>query len=701
MREQARQALARHFGFSAFRAPQEDIVTAVLEKRDVLVIMPTGGGKSLCYQLPALLMEGVTVVVSPLIALMKDQVDALQARGIAAAMINSSQSWNDQLAILDDLREGRLKLIYVAPERFRAESFRRALQGIPIARLAIDEAHCLSQWGHDFRPDYLRLGEARKAMGNPPCLALTATATPEVRRDILDTLELSEPATYVAGFSRKNLAFRISRVEKDEHKMVRIKSLVEAHRTGIIYCATRKSTEAVSEWLNCEHIDHVVYHGGLSDDARSQAQERFLRREVGVAVATNAFGMGIDRADVRFVCHYELPGSIEAYYQEAGRAGRDGKESVCELLFRPSDRRVQEFFLDGANPPPALVHQVFTTLKLHADDQGEVLLSIDDLTAKVGPGTNPMGVGTSLGLLTRSGVIERFDVAGQRIRGTRLKNPGMKARELPLDTPAMDEKRRRDYQKLERMIDLCHAPGCRQQAILRYFGEQSGETCGKCDRCARRSGSDLREGNAEEVLQLRKALSGVARMSRREDTYSFIPRFGRTKIMACLRGSEREDLKEAGLHELSTYGLLKDMPQAHLRALFDEMEASGLIETSGDEYRLVGLTELGARVMLDGDTVKLRWPATAASPSGEDEIDYDRHLYDELVRLRNQMARERKNAPAYTIFPNRVLKHLAAKKPQTAAEAQELPGIGPAKAKSILPRFLKVIQAHARGGAVA
>ncbi|KAF0095239.1 MAG: ATP-dependent DNA helicase RecQ [Puniceicoccaceae bacterium 5H] len=698
MREEARQALAQYFGFSAFRAPQEDIVAAALEGRDTLVIMPTGGGKSLCYQLPALLLDGVTVVVSPLIALMKDQVDALQARGIPAAMINSSQSWNEQLAILDDLREGQLKLIYVAPERFRAESFRRALQDMPIARLAIDEAHCLSQWGHDFRPDYLRLGEARKAMGSPPCIALTATATPEVRGDIVDTLELREPATFVAGFGRENLAFRITRVEKDEHKYVRIKSLIEAHRTGIIYCATRKSTEAVSEWLNCEHIDHIAYHGGLSDDARSEAQERFLRQEVGIAVATNAFGMGIDRADVRFVCHFELPGSIEAYYQEAGRAGRDGQESVCELLFRPSDRRVQEFFLDGANPPPALVHQVFTTLRRMADDQGEVLLSIDDLTEKVGRGTNPMGVGTSLSVLTRAGVIERFDVPGQRIRGTRLKQPGLKAKDLPLDTAAMDEKRRRDYQKLERLIDLCHAPGCRQQAILRYFGENSQENCKKCDRCARRS--DAREGNAEEALVLRKALSGVARMSKRADTHHWIPRFGRTKIIACLRGSERQDLTDAGLTQLSTYGLLKELPQAYLRALFDEMEAAGLIESSTDEYRLVGLTSLGSRVMLGEDAAALRWPPLASAPAG-DEIDYDRHLYDELVRLRNQMARERKNAPAYTIFPNRVLKHLAAKKPLTAEDAKELPGIGEAKAKSVLPRFLKVIAAHAKSSAVA
>lgn len=695
----ARQALRQYFGFDDFRAPQEEIVSAVLEGRDTLVIMPTGGGKSLCYQLPALLLEGVTIVVSPLIALMKDQVDALLAKGIPAAMINSSQSWPDQVAILDDLRAGRLKLIYVAPERFRAESFRRALNGLPIARLAIDEAHCLSQWGHDFRPDYLRLGEARRLMGNPPCLALTATATPEVRRDIVDTLALAEPATFVAGFGRKNLAFRISPVEKDEHKYARLKNLVEVHKTGIVYCATRKSAEAVSEWLNAAHFDHILYHGGLSDEARTEAQERFLKREVGLAVATNAFGMGIDRPDVRFVCHFELPGSVEAYYQEAGRAGRDGQESVCELLFRPSDRRVQEFFLDGANPEPLTVHKVFTTLKQQANSDHEVLLSIDDLTSKVGSGTNPMAVGTCLSILSRANVIERFDVPGQRIRGTRLLQPGLKLRDLPLDTASMEEKRRRDYQKLERLIDLCHAAGCRQQAILRYFGELTGNACGKCDRCARRVEGHLREGSAEERLILRKALSGVARMCHRQSAHSWMPRYGRTKIIACLRGSESADLKQAGLDQLSTYGLLKDQPQAYVRALFDEMEAAGLIASSGDEYRLVSLTDTGSRVMVGEVSAKLRWPPVAPSADGEG-LDYDPQLYNKLSRLRNQMARE-KDAPAYTIFPNRVLKHLAAAKPTSARAAKELPGIGEAKAHSVLPPFLEVIRAHAKTGAVA
>ena len=286
-----------------FRAPQDAVIRAVLEQKDTLVVMPTGGGKSLCFQLPALLLPGVTLVVSPLIALMKDQVDALLARDLPAGLLNSSQTLEQQRATLDAMRNCSLKLVYVAPERFRSKSFLNALPKDAISLLAIDEAHCLSQWGHDFRPDYMRLGEVRKEIGNPPCIALTATATPEVQQDIKQHLGMQEPAEFVAGFARKNLSFRVRQARSESDKIDALQALIQQHGTGIIYCATRKSVDSVANKI--EHLSPSIirYHGGLSDSARTTAQEFFISGKANIVVATNAFGMGIDRADIRFVCH--------------------------------------------------------------------------------------------------------------------------------------------------------------------------------------------------------------------------------------------------------------------------------------------------------------------------------------------------------------------------------------------------------------
>ncbi len=699
------QALKKYFQLDAFRDPQQEIIESILNGNPTLVIMPTGGGKSLCYQLPAMLLPGVTLVISPLIALMKDQVDALKTRGIPAAMINSSQSWPEQREILDSLRRKELKLLYVAPERFRAQSFVDALQSVEISLFAVDEAHCISQWGHDFRPDYMRMGEALKRIGNPQCAAFTATATPDVQEDICRNLQLSNPKHFVSGFARKNLTFNIRQCKGKQAKLKRLLSLIDEHKNAIIYCATRKSVEEVSDWLNEELVDHVLYHGGLSDSDRSDAQDRFIHKEINIAVATNAFGMGIDRDDIRLVCHYEMPGSVEAFYQEAGRAGRDGLPSHCELLFNYADKRVQDFFIEGANPQPTLIKSVYAHLHSAANDQQEVVLPMDELTKRLGRSVNGMAVSSALGILRRLGFIERFDIKGSRIKGSRILNPQKGPEKLELDTQALDQKRERDEQKLKKVLQWVYAQNCRQQWILRYFGELKSEACGKCDACETAKNYQTLALTDEQLLIVKKALSGVARMSRRVDGHQWLARYGRERIIKCLLGSKSKPIIDAGLNELTTWGALADYSQSFLNELYEHMARQGMVEVTEGDYPLLQITEYGSRVMFGEIMPEMAWPTEKTlDPSDiapdENPLDMDEELYQILVKKRNELARVRNNAPAYTIFPNTVLKKLASQKPLNAEEAMSIKGIGPAKARTLLPTFIRLITNYeaANGG---
>ncbi|MFT5410709.1 MAG: ATP-dependent DNA helicase RecQ [Verrucomicrobiales bacterium] len=694
------EALEKHFGHRKFLDGQAPVVSSILAGKDALVVMPTGGGKSLCYQLPAMCMDGVTIVVSPLIALMKDQVDALVEKGIPATMINSTLSPDEQRDRISRMRAGEYKLVYIAPERFRSQSFTDALCECSIGFFAIDEAHCLSQWGHDFRPDYLRLGSAIEKIGTPQIGAFTATATPEVRADIRKVLKLRDPYECVSGFERPNLSLRITHCEKEAKKYKRIESIVKRHKTGIIYCSTRKHVEAVTSELAAWGLSVVAYHGGMDDKTREEAQNLFIKRKRDVAVATNAFGMGIDRSDVRFVIHFDIPGSIEAYYQEAGRAGRDGEPSVCDLLFNYADTRTQEFFIDGANPGYAVIQDTYRVLREKADSKHEVTLPIRAIADAV-MAPNDMGISSALAALGRAGMIQRFDVPGKRARGTRLLKPDVTEHQLDIDRAALDEKDRRDRAKLKSMVDLCYSNECRQLWILQYFGEANAPLCGSCDSCQASGSADRRPPTEEEDIIVKKALSGVARMSRKQGG-AWKGRYGRMKIVNMLVGSRSKEVLNSRLDELSTYSLLKTEGSAYIQSLFKELQGAGLLQTETGEYPLLTLTARGDQVMRGSLDYQINWPkrdAVAAVIATMDEpnlvaLDFDEVLYERLKDLRSKLAAEGGNIPAYVVFSNKTLEFLTRLKPRSVEAGLRIQGIGPKKAETYLPAFIEAILEH-------
>lgn len=342
--------LAQHFGFSAFRPGQREVIDAVLSRRDAMAVMPTGQGKSLCYQLPATILPGLTLVISPLIALMQDQVNALKARNIAAAAFHSGLTEQERDRVVLHLKLRRLQLLYLAPERMQHERFLRLLRSLWVSLLVVDEAHCISQWGHDFRPDYLNIGRLRRELENPPCLALTATATARVQADLCERLSLHDPLRLVTGFRRPNLALSVRLCRSRQEKLAVLERMVREYETGtiLVYCATRRAVEEVATCLGRSDPSVGYYHAGLSDEERRAVHDRFCAGALRVLAATNAFGMGIDKSDVRLVVHFDIPGSLEAYYQEVGRAGRDGQPASCLLLFHERDVATQEYFIQQA-----------------------------------------------------------------------------------------------------------------------------------------------------------------------------------------------------------------------------------------------------------------------------------------------------------------------------------------------------------------
>src|ERR1051325_3392673 len=479
--DNALTSLHQHFGFTEFRQGQREVIAAIIEGKNAIVVMPTGSGKSLCYQLPALMFNGATVVVSPLIALMKDQVDALRARSLPATFINSSVAEREQWSRIDGLRNGQYKLVYVAPERFRSHRFFEALKSIRVSLFAVDEAHCVSTWGHDFRPDYLRLKQVIQGLngdgGGAQTIALTATATPYVRSDIIQQLGLIKPETFVSGFDRPNLTIDVVHTEKEREKIARIKRLAKTHDgSGIIYAATRKAVEQVALQLQGEGLIVSAYHAGMGDAARAKAQEDFMSGRTQMIAATNAFGMGIDKADIRFVAHYQMPGSIEAYYQEIGRAGRDGLPSSCVLLFNYADKNTHDFFIEGSYPELPLIKSVYNALV--GTELKQIQLSTSEIAHLCGH-KNEMAIQSALYLLERAGHIERTAANrgenGRRLARTILVRDASPLVPLRVDPRQVAGRADLERRKLRELIEFCYTERCYRAHILDYFGDRSEE----------------------------------------------------------------------------------------------------------------------------------------------------------------------------------------------------------------------------------
>jgi ATP-dependent DNA helicase RecQ len=623
-------ALKQYFGFTSFRPLQEQIIRDALSGRDVFALLPTGGGKSLCFQLPALVQPGLTVVVSPLISLMKDQVDALQASGVAATFLNSTLGAVEARSRLRGLHTGQFRLLYAAPERLMLSGTLEDLKKWNVNLIAIDEAHCISEWGHDFRPEYRQLAELRDHFPGVPMMALTATATERVRGDIVAHLGLRDAGCYVASFNRPNLIYRVLPKSQPYDQLFGFVN-TRRNESGIVYCQSRKGAESVAERLNADGIKAAPYHAGLEGDARARNQELFLRDEVRVVCATIAFGMGINKPNVRYVVHYDLPKNIEGYYQETGRAGRDGLPSECLLLFSPGDVMKQMKFID-----------------------------------------------------------EKPSVQEQKI-----------ARE-----------------QLQQMVHYAEASDCRRVTLLRYFGEEwtpdsvaavydrrghSAEpavlpqapdghrpplqfSCGGCDNCL------APRETFDGTLAAQKFLSCVFRV-RQKSALSF----GLNHIVEVLTGADTEMVRKWRHHEVSTYGIGKEMKRAEWQAIGRELIRLGYVRQTTDKFGVVELTPEGRALLSERRAVTLTRPAQKPEPVRHvrGEIECDEALFERLRVLRRRLADER-DVPAYIIFSDVALREMARNYPANEAEFGRISGVGRQKQAEFAAPFLAEIADYLR-----
>jgi ATP-dependent DNA helicase RecQ len=568
------KALRELFGFRDFRPGQREACQAALEGRDVLVVMPTGSGKSLCYQLPALVQDALTVVVSPLVALMQDQVEALRARGLGGrvALVNAQQEPAANAEALERAARGELRLLYVAPERFSAPGFLDRLSTSRVGMFVVDEAHCVSQWGHDFRPDYFRLADAARAVGARAIMASTATATPRVAADVAGRLGLQDPLLVATGFDRPNLSFAVARPAPHEKRALLCQELArEDALPAIVYAGTRAGAEELASELQQALGDEAVaYHAGLDRGRRVDAQRRFLAEEVPVIVATNAFGMGVDKANVRTVVHASVPASLEAYYQEAGRAGRDGRPARALLLAENRDKALHVHFIKREEMDEELPAWLADRLRAAADGDGRY--SVDALEFARDLGGDGERLRALVGHLTRAGVVSPAPSPTDRVAGRIL---------APFDRRAgarchasIEEGARSRWRQYREIWGYVEGGSCRRRAILRHFGDRSeprgGGAC--CDVCDRKLALVPPAPAEHSLRDLDEAIVSVARAAR--------PAVGRTTCAAILHGARTGKIRRNSYDGLPAYATASHMRRADVLDRIDALIAEGRIETS-------------------------------------------------------------------------------------------------------------------------
>ncbi|MCI2399785.1 DNA helicase RecQ [Aliiroseovarius subalbicans] len=580
------------FGFDAFRPGQAEIVTAVTAGENTLAIMPTGGGKSLCFQLPALLRDGVTVVISPLIALMRDQVRALKAAGVEAGALTSGNTDEETDEVFAALEQGRLKLLYMAPERLASGGTQTLLKRIGTSMIAVDEAHCVSQWGHDFRPDYLRIGDLRRALG-VPLAAFTATADEETRDEIVVKLfDGQAPRTFLHGFDRPNIHLAFAVKDSPRHQILDFAASRKG-QSGIVYSATRAKTETLAQALREAGHQAVSYHAGMDRDDRRDVERQFQQQDGLIVVATVAFGMGIDKPDIRWVAHADLPKSIESYYQEIGRAGRDGAPAETLTLFGPEDIRLRRAQIDEGLAPP--------------------------------------------------------------------------------------ERRAADHGRLNTLLGLAEAQGCRRQRLLQYFGETA-EPCGNCDLC------DTPPEVFDGTVDVMKALSAVLRTDES---------FGAGHLIDILTGRVTDKVRDRGHDGLPTFGVGQDHDKRMWNAIFRQMMGLDLIRPDPTRHGALRITEKAHPVLRGEEPVQLRRDTLKARGSRRPEVkrmvsDEDEPLLSALKAKRRALA-EAARVPAYVVFTDKTLIEMAETRPQTLDDMARIGGVGAKKLESFGQTFLEVI----------
>jgi ATP-dependent DNA helicase RecQ len=672
--EQARSALQEHFGYPAFRAGQEAAVESVLSGRDTLVVLPTGGGKSLCYQVPALILPKLTVVISPLISLMKDQVDALEARGLPATFVNSTLTLSQVSDRLSRALRGDVKLLYVAPERFDFGTTAERLRDAGVSLLAVDEAHCISEWGHDFRPSYLRIASVRERLGWPPTVALTATATPHVRTDIVTQLKLDNPTTIITGFDRKNLSYHVVPTKTDRDKDDALVHLLRRNEgLAVVYASTRRAVERITLLLEKARIPAAAYHAGLDDEHRHRVQDAFMREDVRAIVATNAFGMGIDKPNVRLVIHYAMPGTLEAYYQEAGRAGRDGQPAVCYLLHAFPDRFTHEFFIKGAYPERQLVEEVYDVLRRNADKTGGVSLAPDDIATRLKSKAGGRDVESALRILKQGGAYSVDQEGSARVEVRLLATP---------------------------------------ERIKRELGGQDSLELGLLRAMWRVAGDALNDGAAIDLEGLPPGLGGSASKLRLLDALQsrqFV-QWKRAGAGASLTAPKkpltafkidwtaidrrrRADMQK--LESMQQYAYTKGCRRGFVLRYFGDAAARTSCHGCDNCLDVRVDIEAGAAPSLRDTSRSKRGGAKAKRETPAEELPVlsgaDEALLARLRDLRRTISRE-EQVPAYVVFPDRTLAEMAARKPTNAATLGKIRGVGPVKLERYGERFLDVLR---------